>query len=96
MYQSEIEENEWMLFPFGFGDGGGGPTRDMLEVAKRINNLEGLPKCELESPMKFFDSLKYREIKESFYGELYLSWHRGCYTSQATLKKIIRYLDQLM
>src|SRR5215218_5448661 len=45
------------LLPFGHGDGGGGPTPEMLEVATRIADLEGVPEVELASCDDFFDRL---------------------------------------
>ncbi len=87
-----------MLFPFGFGDGGGGATRDMLETAERAGDLEGLPRTHWEDPVSFMRRLekrlddqheKYGEGPDGvnvYRGELYLPWHRGTYTSQARLK----------
>ncbi len=43
------------LFPFGWGDGGGGPTREHLEYVLREKNLEGVPKFRMEAPMVFFN-----------------------------------------
>lgn len=31
-------------FLFGYGDGGGGPTQDMLERARRLADTDGCPK----------------------------------------------------
>ena len=42
------------LYPFGFGDGGGGPTRNHLEFARRLKNLEGAPKFTITHPIDFF------------------------------------------
>ncbi|WP_033301340.1 glycoside hydrolase family 38 N-terminal domain-containing protein, partial [Nocardiopsis gilva] len=42
------------LAPFGWGDGGGGPTREMLARAERLRDLEGSPKVEIERPADFF------------------------------------------
>ena len=76
------------MFPFGYGDGGGGPTRDIYELAKRVKNLEGAPKTVLKSPIDFFEDVINRELPlERYVGELYLQWHRGTYTSLASLKK---------
>ncbi|WP_124065591.1 glycoside hydrolase family 38 C-terminal domain-containing protein [Clostridium sp. E02] len=82
------------LFPFGYGDGGGGATREMLEVAKRVKDLEGVPRTKMESPVLFFRRLEQENrVKEVYKGELYLPWHRGTYTSQAWLKKENRKLE---
>lgn len=85
------EENiDSMLFPFGFGDGGGGCTRTMLEQARRCEDLEGAPRCKVESPVRFFERIEKKPVPETYVGELYLAWHRGTLTSQAETKKGIR------
>ncbi|MBU4199930.1 MAG: alpha-mannosidase [Verrucomicrobia bacterium] len=76
------------LLPFGYGDGGGGPTRDHLEYLRRARNLEGLPKTRMASPLEFFRDLEKRGTPEARYvGELYFQCHRGTYTSQARTKR---------
>src|SRR5690606_29434371 len=37
------------LYLFGFGDGGGGPTRSMLETLRRVRDLQGVPQCTIRS-----------------------------------------------
>jgi alpha-mannosidase len=76
-----------MLVAYGWGDGGGGPTRDHLEFLARIHDLEGLPRVKLSSPVEFFNDLKRQGLpKERYVGELYFQAHRGTYTSQAKTK----------
>ena len=76
------------IFPFGHGDGGGGATRDHLEFARRLKNLEGAPRVRLASPIEFFRDLEKRGIpKDRYVGELYFAAHRGTYTSQARTKR---------
>jgi alpha-mannosidase len=79
------------LLPFGHGDGGGGPTPEMLEVAMRVADLEGVPEVELGSSDEFFDRLA-SELSDppTVVGELYLEYHRGTYTSQAATKRANR------
>lgn len=82
------ENIETFLFPFGFGDGGGGATREMVEIAGRVKDLEGAPRTRMENPVRFFERLEESgAVKEVYRGELYLPWHRGTYTSQARIKK---------
>lgn len=82
------ENIETFLFPFGFGDGGGGATREMVEAARRLNDLEGAPRTRMEGPVRFFQRLEENgPVEEVYRGELYLPWHRGTYTSQARIKK---------
>ena len=76
------------LYPFGFGDGGGGPTRNHLEFARRMENLEGMPKVRMTTPMAYFKDQEAHGWPEARYvGELYFQAHRGVYTSQARTKK---------
>lgn len=76
------------LLPYGYGDGGGGPSRDYIEFALREKNLEGCPKLEMTHPSKIFEDLEAEGGPENTYvGELYFSCHRGVYTSQASVKK---------
>lgn len=75
------------LVPFGYGDGGGGPTREMLAAARRTADLEGSPKVELGSAAGFFARAQAEyEALPVWVGELYLELHRGTYTSQAKTK----------
>ncbi len=82
------EHIDGLMFPFGFGDGGGGPTREMVEMARRCADLEGAPRCRIESPVEFFK--RNPNPVNTFCGELYLAWHRGTLTSQAKTKQGIR------
>ena len=75
------------LVPFGYGDGGGGPTREMLAAARRTADLEGSPKVELGSAASFFARAQAEyEALPVWVGEMYLELHRGTYTSQAKTK----------
>src|SRR5579875_3259745 len=75
------------LYPFGYGDGGGGPTEEMLQRAERVADLEGMPKVSTESVRSFIDRVENEEPKlGTWLGELYLEYHRGTYTTQAKTK----------
>ncbi|MFE9443916.1 alpha-mannosidase [Streptomyces sp. NPDC006602] len=76
------------LAPFGWGDGGGGPTREIMERARRLADLEGSPKVVIEHPDAFFAKAR-EEYQEApvWNGELYLELHRATYTSQARTKQ---------
>ncbi|MBQ0924093.1 alpha-mannosidase [Saccharopolyspora endophytica] len=85
------------LLPFGHGDGGGGPTRDMLERAHRTHNLEGSPQVHLHTPTQFFTTAEADHTQPAVYsGELYLELHRGTYTSQARTKQGNRRSEHLL
>jgi alpha-mannosidase len=75
------------LFLFGCGDGGGGPTRDMLARLVRVGDLQGVPRTAMRSPSEFFDRLEADyEDRVRIVGELYFELHRGTYTTQAKTK----------
>lgn len=86
------------LIPFGFGDGGGGPTREMLARARRTADLEGSPRVTVEPPRAFFEKAEeeYADRAPVWVGELYLEIHRGTYTSQARTKKGNRRSEHLL
>ncbi|MFF4755686.1 alpha-mannosidase [Streptomyces sp. NPDC002514] len=85
------------LAPFGYGDGGGGPTRTMLEKARRLRDLEGSPKVVVEAPDAFFAAARAeRDELPVWRGELYLENHRGTYTSQARTKRGNRRSEALL
>ncbi len=88
--RNQRQDIDSLMFPFGYGDGGGGPTELMVETALRCRDLEGLPRCRLEGPAAFFDRISPSEVRNVYYGELYLAWHRGTYTTQAGIKKGVR------
>ncbi|MEU6853773.1 glycoside hydrolase family 38 C-terminal domain-containing protein [Actinacidiphila alni] len=85
------------LAPFGFGDGGGGPTPGMLEKARRLRDLEGSPRVEVGDPSAFFDAAREEYARPPVWrGELYLENHRGTYTSQARTKRGNRRAEALL
>jgi alpha-mannosidase len=85
------------LAMFGYGDGGGGPTREMLEKARRLRSLEGSPTVTVESAATFFDKAmdEYPDAPV-WAGELYLELHRGTYTTQATMKAGNQHCERLL
>ncbi|MCW2914621.1 MAG: alpha-mannosidase [Actinomycetia bacterium] len=85
------------LLPFGHGDGGGGPTREMLERARRLRDLEGSPRVVIEAPDAFFAAAR-AEYPEApvWSGELYLELHRATFTSQARTKAGNRRSEHLL
>ena len=88
--RNQRQDIDVFMFPFGYGDGGGGPTELMVETAMRCKDLEGAPRCRMESPAAFFERLDQGKIENVYYGELYLAWHRGTYTAQARIKRGVR------
>ncbi len=90
-YQHKEKNNE-VLFVYGWGDGGCGPTRDMLENSTRLSYMnELLPNHRQGLVEEFFEGLESRVDELPVWNdELYLQFHRGCYTSQAWIKKANR------
>lgn len=88
--RNQQEDIGGLMYPYGHGDGGGGPTREMVELARRCRDLEGAPRCRLEPPEAFFDRAQEEDIPNVWQGELYLAWHRGTLTAQAETKRGIR------
>lgn len=82
--------NDTVLYPFGHGDGGGGPTAEMLEMARRMAAYPGLPPLTPAPAGPFLQALHDRLFADSetpvWDGELYFEHHRGVYSSQAGVK----------
>ena len=69
------------LLVFGHGDGGGGPTAEMLERLRRMRDLAGVPPAALRPPADFFEDLaEEAQDLRTVVGELYFEYHRGTYT----------------
>jgi len=88
-HQKDI--NNELLFSYGWGDGGGGPTKEMIEMVKKMQELPGIPEVKFDKAEPFFDRL-FEKVNDNprlpvWDGELYLEYHRGTYTSQAKVKK---------
>ncbi len=83
--------NQEILFAYGYGDGGGGPTVEMLENARRLTKgVPGCPKVEMSTINQFtqklaLDVTNHKRLPK-WVGELYLEYHRGTYTSRAANK----------
>ncbi|MCK4315591.1 MAG: alpha-mannosidase, partial [Anaerolineae bacterium] len=87
-----------LLTAFGWGDGGGGPTCEMLENGRRLANHPGAPRVRLGSAGEFFQNLEAQagDRLPVWNGELYLEYHRGTYTSQARTKRANRKCEFLL
>jgi len=76
------------LYPFGHGDGGGGPTREQIERVIRSADIEGLPRVSFGGVRDFFEeAVADADDVATWVGELYLEYHRGTYTTQGRVKK---------
>ena len=83
--------NKEVLCSFGYGDGGGGPAKWMLESQRRLAyGIPGCPKTKISSALEYFQNLEQDLAPKKtpiWSGELYLEFHRGTYTSMARNKK---------
>lgn len=90
-YQNKLINND-ILISYGYGDGGGGPTRKMLEISSRMSKgVKGIPKVRQVFSRNYFDELKERVLSHKrlpvWEGEFYFEYHRGTYTSMARNKR---------
>ncbi|KAK6523441.1 Glycoside hydrolase, 38 vacuolar alpha mannosidase [Arthrobotrys megalospora] len=94
-----LDQDSTSLLVFGKGDGGGGPTAEMLEKLRRLRGMSDtvglLPRVHMgDSVDDFFNSLE-KKVAEgtnfvTWYGELYFELHRGTYTTQSKTKWHVR------
>lgn len=103
-YQQK-ENNDEVMLVYGWGDGGGGPTADMLEQQRRMAyGLPGIPKTRMSSLKEHLAAVEKNFAKAcrdighvpKWVGELYLEFHRGTYTSIAKNKRYNRKSEMLM
>jgi alpha-mannosidase len=95
--QKELHND--LLMAYGFGDGGGGPTREMLENIELMKRFPALPQVKHSSVKDFFESIApLADSKKMpvWNGELYLEYHRGTYTTQARSKRANRKSEFLL
>lgn len=85
------------LAPTGWGDGGGGTTREMIAKAARLRSLEGSATVTWETPTDFFTKAEAEYANPPVWvGELYLELHRATLTSQAKTKQGNRRSEHLL
>ncbi len=85
------ELNDAVLTIYGYGDGGGGPTEGMLEESRRLAyGIPGVPKVKLSGLKEYLQvldqNLQNKKLN-TWYGDLYLEYHRGTFSSIAKNKK---------
>jgi alpha-mannosidase len=90
-WQTQTGLNDALWLP-GVGDHGGGPTRDMLEVARRWEHSPILPRLEFTTAENYLQQIKLESESlpaplPIWEDELYLEFHRGCYTTHADQKR---------
>ena len=94
--QKELQHEVFMAF--GYGDGGGGPTRDMLENLRELAAFPALPRARQRGAGDFFRDLERESGAHLpvWNGELYLELHRGTYTTQSRNKRANRKSEFLL
>lgn len=94
-FQADVHPE--FLHPVGYGDGGGGPTEEMCERARRLGALAGAPAVRWDQPEAFFARLaRLRRQLPVHQGECYLEYHRGTYTTHDNLKAAFRALERAL
>lgn len=86
------------MYLFGHGDGGGGPTEEMLQQLERLADVDGLPLVSSGTAHDFFARTEAEsgDALATWRGELYLERHRGVFTSQAAVKRGNRVAERLL
>lgn len=95
----DLTDNTLMLY--GYGDGGGGPTKDMLEKESRLKfGLPGIPRIDLEFNSDYlkrtYEKINHLQGMPTWDGELYFEYHRGVLTSNGSIKKWNRICEGLV
>lgn len=96
-YQQK-EQSQELLMAFGFGDGGGGPTREMLENIREMGCFPAAPRVRHAKALELFRTLEQTSgpALPVWKGELYLEYHRGTYTTQSRNKRANRKSEFLL
>lgn len=91
----QADVHDEFLVPTGYGDGGGGPTDEMCERARRLADLAGVPRARWSRVEDFFRRLRRRRgLLPVWTGEIYLEYHRGTYTTHGELKAAFRMAER--
>ena len=100
-----LGEDPTSLILFGYGDGGGGPTVEMMERFRRLRGLADtsghVPRVDIGGTVDgYFDQLekntKHGKELVSWVGELYFEFHRGTYTTHGAIKKGNRFSEVML
>jgi len=87
--------HDFTLLAFGYGDGGGGPSSDMLERFARLKEFPGLPHLRMGGVAEFYENVSPESLPV-WIGEQYLEYHRGTYTTQGRMKTLHRQLEHAL
>ncbi|WEV53709.1 glycoside hydrolase family 38 C-terminal domain-containing protein [Bifidobacterium sp. ESL0704] len=87
---------------YGFGDGGGGPTREMNSRIRRMRDLEGVPQIDFGTPDELYGKIRHDIVDDArgetpiYRGELYLELHRATLTAQQDMKRGCRQEESVL
>jgi alpha-mannosidase len=87
--------HDFTLLAFGYGDGGGGPSSDMLERFSRFREFPGLPHLRMGGVAEFYERVATESLP-IWAGEQYLEYHRATYTTQGRIKSLHRQLEHAL
>lgn len=100
IHDKDLSRNAILLY--GYSDGGGGPTREMVARIRRDHDLAGAPSIDFGTPDELFDRVRHDIVDEApdetpvFKGELYLELHRATLASQQEMKRGCRREENLL
>lgn len=100
IHDKDLSRNAILLY--GYSDGGGGPTREMVARIRRDHDLAGAPSIDFGTPDELFNRVRHDIVDEApdetpvFKGELYLELHRATLTSQQEMKRGCRREENLL
>ncbi|HXM26989.1 MAG TPA: glycoside hydrolase family 38 C-terminal domain-containing protein [Chthoniobacterales bacterium] len=87
--------NDFSLLAFGHGDGGGGPSEEMLERFARLSEFPGMPRLKIGPVTDFYDKISTPSLPV-WVGEQYLEYHRATFTTQGRVKSLHRRLERAL
>src|SRR5271166_1732868 len=98
IYGKKLTDSPEMMYLYGVGDHGGGPTRAMLDHADQLRAPSTVyPKLQFSFASEFFSDLEKKLPSmqvPTWDGELYFQYHRGVFTTQAETKRRIRRAEE--
>jgi alpha-mannosidase len=83
------------LLAIGHGDGGGGPSAEMLDRFERFRNFPGMPRLLMGQVAQYYEEIRSNDLPV-WVGEKYLEYHRGTYTTQGQVKSLHRRLEHAL
>ncbi|MDW8010546.1 MAG: glycoside hydrolase family 38 C-terminal domain-containing protein, partial [Sulfolobales archaeon] len=80
----------FLIYAYGFSNGGGGPTREMLELVELSNAVPDIPGVKHFNEVEYVEALREaRDRLPVWSGEIYVEVHRGTYTTNLKIKELM-------